>query len=184
MATGHAHLDTAWLWPLAETKRKCVRTFASMVELMERWPEFRFSCSQAQHYAWIAEHEPELLARITEKVAAGQWVPVGGMWVEPDMNLPSGESIVRQIVHGQRWFQSHFGRRCTEVWIPDVFGYPAGLPQVFAAGGLRRFVTQKLSWNRTNRFPHSTFWWEGIDGSQGAHALPAGRHVQRRDHAG
>ena len=99
-------------------------------------------------------------------MAAGQWVPVGGMWVEPDMNLPSGESIVRQIVHGQRWFESHFGRRCTEVWIPDVFGYPAGLPQVFAAGGLRRFVTQKLSWNRTNRFPHSTFWWEGIDGTR------------------
>ncbi|MGH9272486.1 MAG: alpha-mannosidase [Ilumatobacteraceae bacterium] len=166
VATGHAHLDTAWLWPLAETKRKCVRTFASMVGLMDDWPEFRFSCSQAQHYAWIAEHEPELLARITEKVAGGQWIPVGGMWVEPDMNLPSGESIVRQIVHGQRWFQSHFGRRCTEVWIPDVFGYPAGLPQVFAAGGLRRFVTQKLSWNRTNRFPHSTFWWEGIDGSR------------------
>ncbi len=88
------------------------------------------------------------------------------MWVEPDMNLPSGESIVRQIVHGQRWFESHFGRRCTEVWIPDVFGYPAGLPQVFAAGGMRRFVTQKLSWNRTNRFPHSTFWWEGIDGTR------------------
>ncbi len=166
VATGHAHLDTAWLWPLAETRRKCVRTFASMVGLMDSWPDFRFSCSQAQHYAWIAEDEPELLVRITEKVAAGQWVPVGGMWVEPDMNLPSGESIVRQIVHGQRWFQSHFGRRCTEVWIPDVFGYPAGLPQVFAAGGLRRFVTQKLSWNRTNRFPHSTFWWEGIDGSR------------------
>ncbi|MGI9030060.1 MAG: alpha-mannosidase, partial [Ilumatobacteraceae bacterium] len=166
IATGHAHLDTAWLWPLAETVRKCTRTFASMVALMERDPDFRFSCSQAQHYDWMAEHEPELLARITAKVAAGQWVPVGGMWVEPDMNLPSGESIVRQIVHGQRWFQSHFGRRCTEVWIPDVFGYPAGLPQVFAAGGLRRFVTQKLSWNRTNRFPHSTFWWEGVDGTR------------------
>ena len=166
IATGHAHIDTAWLWPLQETVRKCTRTFASAVALMDAVPEFRFSCSQAQQYAWIAEREPELFARITDKVAAGQWVPVGGMWVEPDMNLPSGESIVRQIVHGQRYFEAHFGMRCREVWIPDVFGYPAGLPQVFAAGGMRRFVTQKLSWNRTNRFPHSTFFWEGIDGTR------------------
>ena len=166
IATGHAHIDTAWLWPLQETVRKCTRTFASAVALMDSVPEFRFSCSQAQQYAWIAEREPELFARITDKVAAGQWVPVGGMWVEPDMNLPSGESIVRQIVHGQRYFEAHFGMRCREVWIPDVFGYPAGLPQVFAAGGMRRFVTQKLSWNRTNRFPHSTFFWEGIDGTR------------------
>ncbi|MET0578827.1 MAG: alpha-mannosidase, partial [Ilumatobacteraceae bacterium] len=135
VATGHAHIDTAWLWPLAETVRKCTRTFASAVEMMDADPRYRFSCSQAQQYAWIAEREPELFARITEKVADGQWIPVGGMWVEPDMNLPSGESIVRQIVHGQRFFERHFGTRCTEVWIPDVFGYPAGLPQVFAAGG-------------------------------------------------
>ncbi len=166
VATGHAHIDTAWLWPIAETVRKCTRTFASAVAVMDTEPDYRFSCSQAQQYAWIAEREPELFARILDKVAAGQWIPVGGMWVEPDMNLPSGESIVRQIVHGQRWFEEHLGRRCTEVWIPDVFGYPAGLPQVFAAGGMRRFVTQKLSWNRTNRFPHSTFWWEGIDGTR------------------
>ncbi len=166
VATGHAHIDTAWLWPLAETVRKCSRTFASAVAMMDADPGFRFSCSQAQQYAWIAEQEPELFARIVDKVEDGQWIPVGGMWVEPDMNLPSGESIVRQIVHGQRWFEQHLGRRCSEVWIPDVFGYPAGLPQVFAAGGMRRFVTQKLSWNRTNRFPHSTFWWEGIDGTR------------------
>jgi alpha-mannosidase len=166
VATGHAHIDTAWLWPLAETVRKCTRTFASAVALMDEAPEYRFSCSQAQQYAWIAEREPELFARIADKVADGQWIPVGGMWVEPDMNLPSGESIVRQIVFGQRFFAEQFGTRCTEVWIPDVFGYPAGLPQVFAAGGMDRFVTQKLSWNRQNRFPHSTFWWEGIDGTR------------------
>jgi alpha-mannosidase len=166
IATGHAHIDTAWLWPMRETVRKCVRTFASAVTLMDDEPDFVFSCSQAQQHEWVRQHEPELFARIVEKVAAGQWVPVGGMWVEADMNLPSGESIVRQIVHGQRWFAEHLGVTCTEVWIPDVFGYPGGLPQVFAAGGMRRFVTQKLSWNRTNRFPHHTFWWEGIDGSR------------------
>jgi alpha-mannosidase len=166
VATGHAHIDTAWLWPLGETVRKCTRTFASAVALMDEVPDYRFSCSQAQQYAWIAEREPELFARIADKVAEEQWIPVGGMWVEPDMNLPSGESIVRQIVFGQRFFEQRFGLRCREVWIPDVFGYPAGLPQVFAAGGMDRFVTQKLSWNRQNRFPHSTFWWEGIDGTR------------------
>ena len=166
IATGHAHIDTAWLWPIRETVRKCVRTFASAVALMDDEPDFVFSCSQAQQYEWVREREPELFERIAAKVAAGQWVPVGGMWVEADMNLPSGESIARQIVHGQRWFAEHFGVTCTEVWIPDVFGYPGSLPQVFAAGGMRRFVTQKLSWNQTNRFPHQTFWWEGIDGSR------------------
>ena len=166
IATGHAHIDTAWLWPIRETVRKCVRTFASAVALMDDEPNFVFSCSQAQQYEWVREREPGLFDRIAAKVAAGQWVPVGGMWVEADMNLPSGESIARQIVHGQRWFAEHFGVTCTEVWIPDVFGYPGSLPQVFAAGGMRRFVTQKLSWNRTNRFPHQTFWWEGIDGSR------------------
>ena len=166
VATGHAHIDTAWLWPIAETVRKCVRTFASAVALMDADPDYRFSCSSAQHYAWTEEHEPKLFARIAEKVAAEQWVPVGGMWVEADTNLPSGESLVRQFVHGQRWFEEHFGLRCTEAWIPDVFGYPAGLPQLFAAAGIRRFVTQKLSWNKTNRFPHNTFWWEGLDGTR------------------
>ena len=166
VATGHAHIDTAWLWPIRETKRKCTRTFASAVALMDDDPSYRFSCSQAQQYAWIEERHPDLFARIVEKVAAGQWIPVGGMWVEADMNLPSGESLARQIVHGQRYFTEKFGVPCREVWIPDVFGYPAGLPQLFAAGGMNRFVTQKLSWNKQNRFPHHTFWWEGLDGTR------------------
>jgi len=166
IATGHAHIDTAWLWPTSETIRKCTRTFASAVGLMEDHPEFRFTCSQAQQYAWIEEHQPDLFERIRDRVERGQWVPVGGMWVEADMNLPSGESLVRQIVFGQRYFEERFGLRCREVWIPDVFGYPAGLPQVFRAGGMDRFVTQKLSWNKQNRFPHHTFWWEGLDGSR------------------
>ncbi|HEY5663344.1 MAG TPA: glycoside hydrolase family 38 C-terminal domain-containing protein [Ilumatobacter sp.] len=166
IATGHAHIDTAWLWPMSETVRKCTRTFASAVRLMDDYPEYRFSCSQAQQYAWIEQRHPELFERIAAKVHGGQWIPVGGMWVEADMNLPSGESLARQIVHGQRWFESRFGRRCSEVWIPDVFGYPASMPQLYAAGGMRRFVTQKLSWNTTNRFPHHTFWWEGLDGTR------------------
>ena len=166
VAIGHAHIDTAWLWPMRETVRKCTRTFASAVALMDDYPEYKFCASSAQHYTWIEEHHPELFAKIAERVERGQWVPVGGMWVEADMNLPSGESLVRQIVFGQRYFEERFGKRCTEVWIPDVFGYPAGLPQVFALGGMDRFVTQKLSWNRENRFPHSTFWWEGLDGTR------------------
>ena len=166
IATGHAHIDTAWLWPIRETIRKCTRTFASAVALMDDDPAYRFTCSQAQQYAWIEERHPDLFARITDKVAAGQWIPVGGMWVEADMNLPSGESLARQIVHGQRYFTERFGQPCREVWIPDVFGYPAGLPQLFAAGGMHRFVTQKLSWNKQNRFPHHTFRWEGLDGTR------------------
>lgn len=172
VATGHAHIDTAWLWPIRETIRKCVRSFTSAVDLMDDDPSFVFSCSSAQQYAWVKEHEPATYERIRAHVAGGQFIPVGGMWVEADMNLPSGESLARQIVVGQRFFEAELGMRCTEVWIPDVFGYPAGLPQLFAAGGMRRFVTQKLSWNRTNRFPHHTFWWEGLDGSRALTHFP------------
>ena len=166
VAVGHAHIDSAWLWPIRETQRKCARTFASAVRLMDDYPDYHFVCSQAAQYDWIEHRYPELFQRIRNKVAAGQWHPVGGMWVEPDMNLPSGESIVRQLVAGQRYFESRFGSRSTVVWIPDVFGYPATLPQIFRQGGCTRFVTQKLSWNKQNVFPHSTFWWEGPDGSR------------------
>jgi alpha-mannosidase len=166
VAVGHAHIDSAWLWPIRETVRKCARTFASATRLMDDYPDYRFVCSQAAQYDWIERLYPQLFERIAQKVAGGQWQPVGGMWVEADMNLPSGESIARQLIYGQRYFESRFGVRCNEVWIPDVFGYPASLPQIFAAGGCDRFVTQKLSWNKQNVFPHSTFWWEGLDGSR------------------
>ncbi|MCU1503117.1 MAG: alpha-mannosidase, partial [Ilumatobacteraceae bacterium] len=166
VAVGHAHIDTAWLWPLRETVRKCARTFASAVRLMDDHPEYRFVCSQAAQYAWMEQRYPTLFARIVEKVGTGQWQPVGAMWVEADMNLPSGESLVRQLVHGQRYFESRFGARCREVWIPDVFGYTASAPQIFRAAGCDRFVTQKLSWNKQNRFPHSTFRWRGLDGTE------------------
>ena len=166
IAVGHAHIDSAWLWPIRETVRKCARTFASATRMMDAYPEYRFVCSQAAQYDWMERQYPALFERISERVARGQWQPVGAMWVEADMNLPSGESLVRQMVYGQRYFETRFGARCKDVWIPDVFGYPASLPQIFAAGGCDRFVTQKLSWNKQNRFPHSTFQWQGLDGTQ------------------
>ncbi|MFM7686566.1 MAG: alpha-mannosidase, partial [Actinomycetota bacterium] len=166
IGVGHAHIDSAWLWPIRETVRKCARTFASATGLMDVHPDYVFVCSQAAQYHWMETQYPSLFERIRERVARGQWQPVGGMWVEADMNLPSGESIVRQLVHGQRYFESRFGLRCKEVWIPDVFGYPASLPQIFRAGGCDRFITQKLSWNKQNVFPHSTFVWQGLDGSE------------------
>ncbi len=166
VAVGHAHIDSAWLWPIREAVRKCARTFASATRMMDAYPEFRFACSQAAQYDWIERQYPAIFLRIRERVARGQWQPVGGMWVEADMNLPGGESLVRQLVYGQRYFESRFGVRCREAWLPDVFGYPASLPQIFRAGGCERFVTQKLSWNKTNRFPHSTFEWQGLDGSK------------------
>ena len=165
-AVGHAHIDTAWLWPLRETIRKCARTFSTAVTLMDRYPEYRFACSQPQQYAWMKEHYPDLYRRIRDKVAGGQFVPTGAMWVEADCNVPSGESLVRQVVHGKRFFADEFGVDIQEVWLPDVFGYSAGLPQIMNQAGVRWFLTQKLSWNQYNRLPHHTFRWQGIDGSR------------------
>ena len=173
-ALGHAHLDTAWLWPLAESRRKAVRTFASQTRYMDDYPEYRFACSGAQHYAWIEERSPELWRRIVEKVEAGQFVPVGGTWVEPDCNVTAGESLVRQFLHGQRYFERTFGRRCREFWSPDAFGYTGQLPQIMRSCGITRFLTQKLSWNRFTRPEHHTFTWQGSDGSEVlAHYPPA-----------
>ena len=165
IAVGHAHIDHAWLWPIRETVRKCHRTFTSVEAMMGREPGFVFAASQAAQYQMVADIDADLFARIRARVEAGQWFPVGGQWVEADANLPSGESLIRQFVHGQRAFESWFGRRSDIAWIPDVFGYPASLPQIFRLGGCHRFVTQKMSWSRENRFPHHTFNWTGIDGS-------------------
>jgi len=173
-AIGHAHLDTAWLWPIAETYRKAVRTFSSQLAYMDRYPEFQFACSQALHYHWMRRRTPHLWDRIRDRVAAGQWIPVGGTWIEPDCNLPSGESLVRQFLHGQRFFERELGRRCNEFWNPDVFGYNGQLPQIMRGAGIERFLTQKLSWNRFNQPPYHTFTWQGIDGSEVlAHFPPA-----------
>src|SRR5579862_1185760 len=165
-AVGHAHIDTAWLWPLAETYRKTVRSFSSQTRYMDDYPEYRFACSQAQQYAWIKERNPDLWQRIRAKVGSGQFVPVGGSWVEPDCNIPSGESLLRQFVHGQGFFEDEFGIRCREFWSPDAFGYCNQLPQLIRLAGMTRFLTQKLSWNRFNKPDHHTFTWQGLDGSE------------------
>ena len=173
-AVGHAHIDTAWLWPLRETRRKCARSFANQLRLLERYPEHHFVCSQAVQYEWIKQDHPGLYEQIRQRVADGRWEPVGGMWVEADSNVPSGESLVRQFVHGKRFFRDEFGVETHEMWIPDVFGYSAALPQIAAGAGVTALITQKMSWNDTNEFPHTTFWWEGHDGSRIlAHFPPA-----------
>ncbi|MDT4902260.1 MAG: alpha-mannosidase [Pseudonocardiales bacterium] len=165
-AVGHAHIDSAWLWPLRETVRKCSRTFSNVVALADDYPELVFACSSAQQYAWMREHHPQLYARIAAKVDTGQFLPVGGMWVESDTNMPGGEALVRQFTHGKRFFRAEFGLEPREVWLPDSFGYTAALPQLARLAGFRYMVSQKMSWNQTNHFPHHTFWWEGIDGSR------------------
>ena len=165
-AIGHAHIDTAWLWPLAETMRKCYRTFSTAVRMMDEYPEYKFVCSQAQQLAWIKVQQPALYAKIKAKAKRGQFVIAGGTWIEPDCNIPSGESLVRQFLIGQRFFQQEFGAICREFWNPDVFGYSGALPQILRGAGIEYFLTQKLSWNQLNRPTSSTFLWEGIDGSR------------------
>jgi len=165
-AVGHAHIDSAWLWPQRETKRKTARTFANVTALAQEYPELVFACSQAQQYAWVKDVAPDVYERIRAAVKAGSWIPAGGMWVEADGNLPGGEAMARQFVHGKRFFLDEFGVECEGVWLPDSFGYTAAFPQLARLAGMRWFLTQKLSWNQTNKFPHHTFWWEGIDGSR------------------
>ncbi len=166
VATGHAHIDSAWLWPVRETVRKCARTFSSAVALMDEREDFVFASSSAQQYAWIKDRYPELFERIRAKVASGQFVPVGGMWVESDTNLPGGEALARQMIYGKQFFLDEFGVETQDVWLPDSFGYSGALPQLVRAAGSRWFLSQKLSWNDTNRMPHHSFQWEGIDGSR------------------
>ena len=174
VAVGHAHIDCAWLWPLRETRRKCARTFSNQLRLLERYPEHHFVCSQAVQYQWMKDGYPDLYEQIGEQVRSERWEPVGGMWVEPDTNVPSGESLVRQLVYGKRFFAEEFGVETHELWIPDVFGYSAALPQIAREAGVTSFITQKMSWNDTNPFPHTSFWWEGHDGSRLlAHFPPA-----------
>ncbi|MCD0443109.1 glycosyl hydrolase-related protein [Glycomyces sp. A-F 0318] len=164
-AVGHAHIDSAWLWPVRETVRKCARTFSNVLHLMDLDPDFTFAASSAQQYAWIKESYPELFASIRARVAEGRWIPVGGMWVESDTNMVGPEAMVRQFTEGKRFFMEEFGVEPREVWLPDSFGYSAALPQIARKAGADWFLTQKISWNDTNAFPHHTFRWEGIDGT-------------------
>lgn len=165
-AVGHAHIDSAWLWPLRETRRKVARTVANALALLDREEDFVYVMSSAQHFYWLEQDHPELFARLSEQVAAGRFVPVGGMWVEADTTMPGSEAMLRQFVHGRRYFVHRFGRAPREVWLPDSFGYSAALPQLARLAGFRWFLTQKISWNESNDFPHHTFWWEGIDGTR------------------
>ncbi len=165
-AVGHAHIDTAWLWPLRETMRKCARTFSTQLAYMQEHPEFVFCCSQAQQYAWMKGYYPEIFEGIREAVKRGQFEPAGAMWVEADCNIPSGESLIRQILHGKNFFLDEFGIEPRDCFLPDAFGFNAALPQLLQKAGIDSFVTQKMCWNQFNEFPHHTFLWEGLDGTR------------------
>ncbi|MEG4960755.1 MULTISPECIES: alpha-mannosidase [unclassified Microcoleus] len=163
---GHAHLDLAWLWPVQETWEAAKRTFESVLKLQSQFPDLIFCHSTPALYAWMEEHRPDLFAAIKEQVVAGCWEVVGGMWVEPDLNLISAESMVRQVFYGQRYAKEKFGELMRVAWLPDTFGFGWQLPQILRQGGVDYFVTQKLRWNDSTEFPHGAFWWEGLDGTK------------------
>ncbi|ODQ68031.1 hypothetical protein NADFUDRAFT_19326 [Nadsonia fulvescens var. elongata DSM 6958] len=166
IAIGNCHIDTAWLWPYAETRRKIGRSWASQLDLIKRYPEYRFVASQAQQFKWLAQDYPDLFDRIKQEAKNGSFIPIGGSWVECDTNMPTGEALVRQFLLGQRFFLHHFGKKCRTFWLPDTFGYSAQIPQLCRGADLDRFLTQKLSWNNINNFPNTTFNWVSPDGTQ------------------
>ena len=165
-AIGHAHIDTGWLWPVKETVRKSARTFATQLSIIDKYPEYIFGASQPQHYQFMKDQYPELYSRIKGAVQSGNWEVQGGMWIEADCNLISGESMVRQLLHGKNFFKDEFDVEVDNLWLPDVFGYSAALPQILKRAGVDYFLTQKLSWSQFNDFPHHTFNWRGIDGTE------------------
>lgn len=176
-AIGHAHIDLAWLWPIRETIRKGARTFSTALRNMERFPDYIFGASQAQLYQWIKEYYPALYEEIKQRISEGRWEVQGAMWVEADTNVSGGEALIRQLLHGKRFFQQEFGQDIRNLWLPDVFGYSAALPQILKKSGVDYFMTIKLSWSKFNKHPHHTFWWEGIDGSRIlAHMPPEGTY--------
>ena len=163
---GHSHMDTAWLWPMTETEKKCARTYAGVLNLMEEYPEYRFIQSSAFHSDWIRRHYPELFERIRQRVAEGRYEPNGGVWMECDCNLTGGETMIRQFLWGQRFTRQYFGYTSDCFWLPDTFGYSSAIPQIMKGCGVRYFLTTKMSWNDTNSFPLTTFLWQGIDGTR------------------
>jgi len=164
--SGHAHIDLAWLWPVAETRRKLRRTFHTLLDLMERYPDLLFNQSSAQVFAWLEEDDPALFQALQDRAREGRFEPVGGMWVEPDCQMTGGESLARQLLYGQRYFGQKFGHASKVAWLPDTFGFSPALPQLLLSAGIDGFFTTKLNWNETTVFPHDLFVWEGLDGSR------------------
>jgi alpha-mannosidase len=162
---GHTHIDVAWLWRLGQTREKAGRSFSTVLNLMEHYPEYIFMSSQPQLYQFVKEDYPEVYENICEKIREGRWEPEGAMWLEADCNLSSGESLVRQILFGTRFFEREFGVKNKILWLPDVFGYSAALPQILKKSGIEYFVTSKISWNEYNKMPYDTFLWVGLDGT-------------------
>ncbi len=163
---GHSHMDTAWLWTRRETEKKCARTYANQINLMDQYPEYTFMQSSAYHSETVRKQYPELFEEIRKRVAQGRYEPNGGVWIECDCNIPSGEYMIRQFVKGQRFTKKYFDYVSDTFWLPDTFGYSAALPQIMRGCGIRYFLTTKISWNDTNEFPYDTFYWKGIDGSR------------------
>ena len=164
--TGNSHIDAAWLWPWTETVDTVKRTFSTALQLMNEYPDYTFTQSAAQYNAWLAEKYPQINAEIKRRIQEGRWEIVGGMWVEPDLNMPDGESQVRSLLVGKRWFQKAYGVDVRIGWNPDSFGYTWQLPQIYKKSGMDYFVTQKMTWNDTNQLPFKLFWWESPDGSK------------------
>ncbi|AMD20502.1 HDL242Cp [Eremothecium sinecaudum] len=184
-AMGNCHIDTAWLWPFAETKRKIVRSWTSQCTIMNEYPEYQFVGSQAQQFKWLLEEHPRFFKEVLiPKVQQAQFFPIGGSWVENDTNIPNGESLCRQFLYGQRFFLKHFGFKSDIFWLPDTFGYSSQVPQICRISGIKRFLTQKLSWNNINSFPHSTFNWVGIDGTEVLTHMPPGNTYTASSHFG
>jgi alpha-mannosidase len=176
-AIGHAHIDLAWLWPIRETRRKAARTFSTALKMLDKYPDYMFGASQPQLYAWIQEDHPTLFEKIRSKVKEGRWEAQGAMWVEADTNLTGGEALVRQILYGKRYFKKEFNQDMRTLWLPDVFGYSGAMPQLLKKSGVDYFMTIKLSWSIYNKFPHHSFVWSGIDGSEVlAHMPPEGTY--------
>ena len=167
-ATGHAHIDVAWLWPLAQTRKKAARTFQNALNLLERYPQFHFSQSQPQLYEFVRQDFPDLFKQIQQQAAAGRWEVLGGMWLEADCNLTGAESLARQFLLGRSYFAKYFGANAESpvLWLPDAFGFCWSLPQLIRQAGLKYFFTIKMSWNQYNRLPYDSFWWQGLDGSR------------------
>lgn len=163
---GHTHIDVAWWWTVSQTREKTARSFSTVLKLMEEYPDYKFMSSQPQLYVFLKERYPELYAAVKARVAEGRWEPEGGMWIEADCNLTSGESLVRQFLYGKRFFLEEFGVDNRILWLPDVFGYSGALPQIMKLCGIDYFMTTKLSWNQLNKIPHDTLMWRGIDGSE------------------